>query len=96
MEVPEELQSFEATGIYRLGGAGTEAVFLDPVRLLNESYQRVCVVPSAYYSRRFGPPQLGGDQETEQAEERRKRKRNRKPKPEEPGIPPFACVADLK
>jgi hypothetical protein len=38
---------------------------------------------SAYYSRRFGPPQLGGDQETEQAEERRKRKRNRKPKPKE-------------
>jgi hypothetical protein len=26
---------------------------------------------------------LGGDQETEQAEERRKRKRNRKPKPKE-------------
>lgn len=78
MEVPDELQSFEATGIYRPGGAGAGAVFLDLVRLLNESYQRFCVVPSAYYSRSF--VRLGGGQETEQPEEQRKRKRNRKPK----------------
>ncbi|TVU48055.1 hypothetical protein EJB05_07677 [Eragrostis curvula] len=84
MEVPDELQSFETTGIYRLeGAAGTGAVFLDPVRLLNESYQRFRVVPSAYYSRSFGPPRLGGDSETQQPEECRKRKRNRKPKPKE-------------
>jgi hypothetical protein len=78
MEVPDELQSFEATGIYRLKGAGTGAVFLDPVCLLNESYQRFCVVPSAYYSRSF--VRLRGGQETEQPEEQGKRKRNRKRK----------------
>ncbi|KAK3150771.1 hypothetical protein QOZ80_3AG0237510 [Eleusine coracana subsp. coracana] len=72
-----------ATGIYHLGGAGTGAVFLDPVRLLSESYQRFCVVPSAYYSRSFVPPRSGGDQETEQPEELTKRKRKRKPKPKE-------------
>ncbi|GJN30598.1 hypothetical protein PR202_gb18913 [Eleusine coracana subsp. coracana] len=83
MEVPDELRSFVATGIYHLGGAGTGAVFLDPVRLLNESYQRFSVVPSTYYSRSFVPPRPGGDQETEQPEELRKRKRKRKPKPKE-------------
>lgn len=83
MEVSDELQTFADTGIYRLGGAGTGAIFLDPVRLLNESYQRFCVVPSTYYSRSFVPPRSGGDQQTEQPGEQRKRKRNRKSKPKE-------------
>nr|CAB3496779.1 unnamed protein product [Digitaria exilis]CAB3501718.1 unnamed protein product [Digitaria exilis] len=82
MEICDELRSFEATGVYRLDGTG--ATFLDPVRLLNGSYQRFRVVPSAYYSRSFEPPpRQVGDLETEQPEKRRKRKRNQKPKPRE-------------
>ncbi|KAK8446572.1 hypothetical protein SEVIR_9G507800v4 [Setaria viridis] len=85
MEICDELRSFEATGVYRLDGTGTStgATFLDPVRLLNGSYQRFRVVPSAYYSRSFEPPRQLGDPETEQPEKRKKRKRNQKPKPKE-------------
>uniref|UniRef100_K4A7I1 DNA-3-methyladenine glycosylase I n=1 Tax=Setaria italica TaxID=4555 RepID=K4A7I1_SETIT len=85
MEICDELRSFEATGVYRLDGTGTStgATFLDPVRLLNGSYQRFRVVPSAYYSRSFEPPRQLGDPETEQPEKRKKRKRNQKPKPRE-------------
>ncbi|KAJ1298354.1 hypothetical protein BS78_01G446400 [Paspalum vaginatum] len=83
MEVCDELRSFEATGIYRLDGAGTSTVatFVDPVRLINASYQRFRVVPSAYYSRSFAPHRQKGEPETEQQERRRKRKRNQKSKP---------------
>ncbi|CAN6301912.1 unnamed protein product [Urochloa humidicola] len=89
MEICDELRSFETTGVYRLDGTGTGtgtgAIFLDPVRLLNGSYQRFRVVPSAYYSRSFEPPHKVqvGDPETEQPEKRRKRKRNQKTKPRE-------------
>ncbi|PUZ40177.1 hypothetical protein GQ55_9G403900 [Panicum hallii var. hallii] len=83
MEISDELRSFEATGVYRLNvtGTSTGAAFLDPVRLLNGSYQRFRIIPSAYYSRSFEPPRQVGDPETEPPEKRRKRKRNQKPKP---------------
>ncbi|PAN51047.1 hypothetical protein PAHAL_9G566100 [Panicum hallii] len=83
MEISDELRSFEATGVYRLNvtGTSTGAAFLDPVRLLNGSYQRFRIIPSAYYSRSFEPPRQVGDTETEPPEKRRKRKRNQKPKP---------------
>uniref|UniRef100_J3LL19 Methyltransferase-like protein 2 n=3 Tax=Oryza brachyantha TaxID=4533 RepID=J3LL19_ORYBR len=83
----DELRSFEDSGIYRLAGSG--AAFLDPVRILNESYRRFRLVPSAYYSRCFGPSHQGGEAETERTEEtspkrkKRKRKREREPKPRE-------------
>ncbi|KAL6645641.1 hypothetical protein ACP70R_017249 [Stipagrostis hirtigluma subsp. patula] len=83
MEASDELRSFEATGIYRLDGCGTGVAFVDPVRLINASYQRFRVASSAYYSRSFGPSLQGGGPDTELAGERRKRKRNRKPKPRE-------------
>ncbi|KAL6648633.1 hypothetical protein ACP70R_012857 [Stipagrostis hirtigluma subsp. patula] len=83
MEASDELRSFEATGIYRLDGCGTGVAFVDPVRLINASYQRFRVASSAYYSRRFGPSLQGGGPEIELAGERRKRKRNRKSKPRE-------------
>lgn len=83
MEVSDELRSLEATGIYRL--ADSRAAFLDPVRLLNESYRRFRLVPSAYYSRSFGPSHQGGDAESERTvpspnREKRKRKRQKKPR----------------
>ncbi|KAL6867660.1 hypothetical protein ACP4OV_015684 [Aristida adscensionis] len=85
MEVSDELRAFEATGIYRLGGCGTGVAFVDPVRLINASYQRFRAVSSAYYSRSFGgpSPSQGEGRETEVPEERRKRKRSRKPKAKE-------------
>ncbi|KAL5218945.1 hypothetical protein ABZP36_019629 [Zizania latifolia] len=81
MGISDELRSFEATGIYRLSGSG--AAFLDPVRILNTSYRRFRLVPSAYYSRSFGPAGQGGEAEAERTRaspERRKRKRKRQPK----------------
>lgn len=84
MEASDELRSLEATGIYRL--AGSRAAFLDPVRLLDESYRRFRLVPSAYYSRSFGPSRQGGEAQgegTAPSPDRKKRKRKRQPKPRE-------------
>uniref|UniRef100_A0A0D9VQT2 Uncharacterized protein n=1 Tax=Leersia perrieri TaxID=77586 RepID=A0A0D9VQT2_9ORYZ len=78
----DELRSFEDGGIYRLAESG--AAFVDPVRILNESYRRFRLVPSAYYSRSFGPSRLVDEAEnerTEESPERKKRKRKRQPKP---------------
>ncbi|EMS45975.1 hypothetical protein TRIUR3_07165 [Triticum urartu] len=80
MDASDELRSLEATGIYRL--AGSPAAFVDPVRLLGESYRRFRLVPSAYYSRSFGPSRQGGEG-TAPSPDRKKRKRKRQPKPRE-------------
>ncbi|KAH6829202.1 Methyltransferase MT-A70 family protein [Perilla frutescens var. hirtella] len=45
------LSAFLKSGIYTFDGAN--AFFIDPVRLLNRSYTRFRVSPSAYYSRFF-------------------------------------------
>jgi hypothetical protein len=96
MEVCDELRSFEATGVYRLNGTCTSAgaTYLDPVRLLNASYQRFRIVPSAYYSRSFGPQHQEGEPEIERPEKRRKRKRNQKPKPRE--LNPMERIAEAR
>ncbi|PWZ56257.1 Methyltransferase-like protein 2 [Zea mays] len=96
MEVCDELRSFEATGVYRLDGTctGAGATYLDPVRLLNASYQRFRIVPSAYYSRSFGPQHQEGEPEIERPEKRRKRKRNQKPKPRE--LNPMERIAEAR
>lgn len=52
-EMSDEVRSFLDTGIYRLVRDGSKVVFLDPVRILNHSYSRFWVSPSAYYSRSF-------------------------------------------
>uniref|UniRef100_A0A0E0CWQ1 Uncharacterized protein n=2 Tax=Oryza meridionalis TaxID=40149 RepID=A0A0E0CWQ1_9ORYZ len=79
----DELRAFEATGIYRLAESG--ATFLDPVRILNASYRRFRLVPSAYYSRSFGTSRQGGEAETERTGEAspERKKRKRQPKPRE-------------
>ena len=96
MEVCDEVRSFEATGVYRLDGtcSRTGATFLDPVRLLNASYQRFRIVPSAYYSRSFGPPHQEGEPEIERPEKRRKRKGNQKPKSRE--LNPMEQIAEAR
>ncbi|KAK6239259.1 hypothetical protein QUC31_004728 [Theobroma cacao] len=47
----DELSRFFDSGIYRF--PNSNAVFIDPVRVLNRSYSRFKVSPSAYYSRFF-------------------------------------------
>ncbi|KAK4782447.1 hypothetical protein SAY86_016549 [Trapa natans] len=47
----EKLMRFLESGIYRF--ESSKAVFIDPVRVLNRSYSRFKVSPSAYYSRFF-------------------------------------------
>lgn len=47
----ERLMQFLGSGIYRL--ESSKAVFIDPVRVLNRSYSRFKISPSAYYSRFF-------------------------------------------
>lgn len=47
----DEISRFLDSGIYRF--PNSNAVFMDPVRLLNRSYNRFRVSPSAYYSRFF-------------------------------------------
>uniref|UniRef100_A0A453IR23 Methyltransferase-like protein 2 n=2 Tax=Aegilops tauschii subsp. strangulata TaxID=200361 RepID=A0A453IR23_AEGTS len=84
MDASDELRSLEATGIYRL--AGSRAAFVDPVRLLGESYRRFRLVPSAYYSRSFGPSRQGGEAQAEgtaPSPDRKKRKRKRQTKARE-------------
>ncbi|XP_057503913.1 methyltransferase-like protein 2 isoform X2 [Actinidia eriantha] len=47
----DRLSTFLKSGVYRF--EGSHAVFVDPVRVLNRSYTRFRVSPSAYYSRFF-------------------------------------------
>ncbi|KAF3334133.1 methyltransferase-like protein 2 isoform X2 [Carex littledalei] len=66
----ELLNSFMESGIYRLDHS--DVVFIDPVRLLNDSYSRFRLSPSAYYSRHFSS--------SSSPTPNKKRKRKRKPK----------------
>ncbi|KAL6207402.1 hypothetical protein ACLB2K_018360 [Fragaria x ananassa] len=73
----DKLTEFLKSGIYRF--KDSNAVFIDPVRVLNRSYSRFRVSPSAYYCRRFEstcPP------EPTVASTSRKRKRKEKKKPQ--------------
>lgn len=61
------------SGIYRF--EDTNAVFIDPVRVLNRSYNKFKVSPSAYYSRLFE-----SKQSAKESSKSRKRKRKGKDK----------------
>lgn len=67
----EQLSSFLKSGVYRLQSAN--AFFIDPVRVVNRSYTRYRVSPSAYYSRFFD-----STEKLETSAESRKRKRKEK------------------
>ncbi|KAK2994790.1 hypothetical protein RJ640_021022 [Escallonia rubra] len=64
--------TFLGTGIYRFEGSNT--VFIDPVRVLNRSYTRFRVSPSAYYSRFFQSKSPTGDSRVPNNSRKRKRK----------------------
>ncbi|XP_034208855.1 methyltransferase-like protein 2 isoform X1 [Prunus dulcis] len=74
----DKLSEFLESGVYRL--EDSNAVFIDPVRVLNRSYTRFRVSPSAYYSRSFDSKHAG--QEARVSSNFRKRKRKeKKPQP---------------
>lgn len=74
-----ELSEFLESGIYRFGNS--EAVFIDPVRVINRSYSRFRVSPSAYYSRSFRSSIKDADQQLLDSSNPRKRKRKQKKVP---------------
>ena len=73
-ETSDRLSAFLSSGIYRLESCN--AVFIDPVRVLNRSYSRFRVSPSMYYSRFFDSKHE--DQESRFSSNSRKRKRKEK------------------
>uniref|UniRef100_A0A2P2KC53 Uncharacterized protein MANES_05G163100 n=2 Tax=Rhizophora mucronata TaxID=61149 RepID=A0A2P2KC53_RHIMU len=73
----DRLSGFMESGIYRF--ENSNAVFLDPVRVLNRSYTRFRVSPRAYYSRFFDSKD--DHQETTVPSSSKKRKRKEKKTP---------------
>ena len=73
-ETSDRLSAFLSSGIYRLESCN--AVFIDPVRVLNRSYSRFRVSPSMYYSRFFDSKHE--DQQSRFSSNSRKRKRKEK------------------
>lgn len=71
-----QLTAFLSSGIYRF--QNSNAVFIDPVRILNRSYTRFKLSPSAYYSRFFESKH--NNQETAVSSNSNSRKRKRKVK----------------
>jgi len=51
MEESQKVSLFHKSGIYQFSNSNT--VFIDPVRILNRSYNRFTVSPSTYYPRFF-------------------------------------------
>uniref|UniRef100_A0A0R0GMC3 Methyltransferase-like protein 2 n=1 Tax=Glycine max TaxID=3847 RepID=A0A0R0GMC3_SOYBN len=74
----QKLSLFYESGIYYFDDSN--AVFVDPVRVLNRSYHRFTVSPSTYYSRFFKSPTTPNSVSSTVSSSLRKRKR----KPKEP------------
>ncbi|KAF4348231.1 hypothetical protein F8388_015054 [Cannabis sativa] len=74
LEMNKKLSMFLETGVYRFEDCN--AVFIDPVHVLNRSYSRFRVSPSEYYSRFFDSKHA-----TQDASTSRKRKRKKKTNP---------------
>lgn len=70
-KMSKKLSTFLESGIYRF--EDSNAVFVDPVRVLNRSYNRFKVSPSAYYSRFFESKHTANESSNS-----RKRKRKQK------------------
>ncbi|XP_039119564.1 methyltransferase-like protein 2 isoform X3 [Dioscorea cayenensis subsp. rotundata] len=76
-DVHDELLSFMSSGIYRF--SGSNVVFVDPVRVLSNSYSRFRINSAGYYSRFFGVPSKGNDGnsvDSSSSMKNKKRKRN--------------------
>ncbi|XP_059637665.1 methyltransferase-like protein 2 isoform X3 [Cornus florida] len=73
-ETSDQLSVFLQSGIYRF--ESSNAIFIDPVRVINRSYTRFRVSPSAYYSRFFNSG--NANEEPRVSSKSRKRKRKEK------------------
>ncbi|MED6119069.1 hypothetical protein PIB30_008584 [Stylosanthes scabra] len=83
MESQKPSSSFNESGIYFFND-DSNAVFVDPVRVLNRSYNRFNVSPSTYYLRSFESPRsepLSTTVTASDQQPKRKRKRNKKKEP---------------
>ena len=83
MEESQKLSSFYESGVYFFNDSN--AVFMDPVRILNRSYNSFSVSPSTYYPRFFESPRNNEPVSTvatvTTSPTQRKRKRNKKEPP---------------
>ncbi|XP_065847006.1 methyltransferase-like protein 2 [Euphorbia lathyris] len=75
----KRLSLFLDSGIYRF--ENSNAIFVDPVRLLNRSYSQFRVSPSAYYSRFFDAKRVGSPGNEPNIPSSASKKRKRKVKP---------------
>ncbi|KAA3476391.1 methyltransferase-like protein 2 [Gossypium australe] len=73
----DELSRFLDSGIYEL--PNSNAVFIDPVRILNRSYSRFRVSPSSYYSRFFESKHSAQEPNLSSNPKKRKRKPKKLP-----------------
>ncbi|GFY95888.1 methyltransferase MT-A70 family protein [Actinidia rufa] len=71
----DRLSTFLKSGVYRF--EGSNAVFVDPVRVLNRSYTRFRVSPSAYYSRFFESKNTTKEPTISTCSRKRKRKQKK-------------------
>ncbi|KAG6509684.1 hypothetical protein ZIOFF_027684 [Zingiber officinale] len=78
-EMSDELKSFLDSGIYRLDVDGSKVAFLDPVRVLNRSFSRFKISPSAYYSRSFGCSTDGDESKEDKVFQVTKKRKKRRP-----------------
>ncbi|XAR61798.1 mRNA (2'-O-methyladenosine-N(6)-)-methyltransferase [Bertholletia excelsa] len=76
LEGGDQLSVFLKSGVYRF--QGSNAVFIDPVRVINRSYTRLRISPRAYYSRFFESKITKPETEVSTLSGKRKRKRKRK------------------
>ncbi|CAN1126854.1 Methyltransferase-like protein 2 [Linum perenne] len=77
-DTSDQLSAFLQSGIYRF--TESSVVFMDPVRVINSSYSRIRVSPTAYYSRFFNS-NLSVDHETKLTSSSKKRKRKQEKPP---------------
>lgn len=78
-EKTNQLSMFQKSGIYRF--ENSNAVFIDPVRVLNRSYTRFKVSPSAYYSRFFESGNSTADLFRVLKNSRKRKRKEKKPQP---------------
>ncbi|KAK4274760.1 hypothetical protein QN277_017941 [Acacia crassicarpa] len=69
----EKLAQFLESGLYKFEDSN---VFVDPVRVLNRSYNHFRVSPSSYYTRFFEPQPSNQDHRLSSTSRKRKRKQN--------------------
>lgn len=73
----DKLSKFLDSGIYRF--EDLNAVFIDPVRILNRSYTRFRVAPSAYYTRFFESKHAGQESGVSSSNLRKRKRKEKEP-----------------